>query len=107
MFLSLGPPPPQSVVRGFDKLGHVLAYFTLMMWFGALYRRWARFAYALGLLVLGAMLEWMQGATMLRTPDWADMLANTFGVLAGLALAYTRASRFLLVLERYLYSLVR
>ncbi len=104
VFLSLGPPPTRLVLPGLDKLEHFIAYFVLMMWFGALYQGWKRLVYALGLIAMGTTLEWIQGATALRIPEAMDMLANMLGVLAGFALAHTGASRFLLALERQLQA---
>lgn len=102
VFLSLGPPGPEVPVRHFDKLGHGLAYLTITAWFGALYQGRRRLGYAMGFLVMGTMLEWIQGTTTYRAMDSADMIANALGVACGLALAYGPASRFLRVLDRRL-----
>jgi VanZ family protein len=40
-------------------------------------------------VVLGAALEVLQGMTPTRTPDFADLAADTLGVLVGLALSTT------------------
>ncbi|KFN48154.1 hypothetical protein [Arenimonas metalli] len=89
--LSLLPPielggPPDS-----DKLGHFLAYFTLMAWAVMLFPRWrACLLAAGGLVFLGLGLEFAQATlTTTRQGDGRDMLANALGVLAGLGLALT------------------
>jgi VanZ family protein len=102
VYLSLGPPLPTSPVADVDKLEHLLAYLSLTLWFGALYAGRTRLLYALGFLIMGALLEWMQAATPYRFPDPIDMLANALGVGCGLALAYTRASWFLEFVDRRL-----
>jgi len=70
-----------------DKLGHLLAYFSLMAWWGQLDPRRGRL---LGLfLLLGLLLECLQGLIPERQPSSLDMLANAAG--AGLGWLATRA----------------
>ncbi len=81
-------PQGRAVAGGVnDKLGHVLAYAVLAVWFGGVMRR-ARWALvAAGLLALGAGLELVQALLPGRHPGLDDLLANGFGTAAGLALA--------------------
>jgi len=79
--LSLMPNLPHSGVSGGDKIGHLLAYFTLMFWFGQLYVH--RLPWALGFLALGASLEVLQGLTGYRDMSPADLLANATGIGLG------------------------
>ncbi|MBB5014703.1 VanZ family protein [Rehaibacterium terrae] len=96
--VSLAPPPPvPQAIPGSDKLGHVLAYFLLMAGAVQLFAsRAALLAIAVWLAALGLGLEFAQGAlTASRRFELLDALANTAGVLAGLALAHTPAARWL------------
>lgn len=81
VILSLLPNPPHTGVSGGDKIGHLLAYFGLMFWFGQLYRR--HLPWALGFLALGAVLEVIQGLTGYRETSLADLLANATGIALG------------------------
>lgn len=77
------PPMP----KGADKLEHFLAYFVLAGGAVQLYARRRSWAIAGLLLVLvGIGLEYLQASMKLgRTLDQQDALANTLGVIAGLA----------------------
>jgi VanZ family protein len=83
-YLSLAPAPPQIDLEQGDKLQHLIAYGTLMLWFaqvrtGAAERR----ATALLLLALGIALEVAQGLSGYREMSVADALANAAGVALG------------------------
>ena len=81
VWLSLTPAPPKVDLEHGDKLGHLAAYGSLMLWFALLYRR--RIFYALGFTAMGVGLEYLQGWTGYRSFEVADMVANTFGVALG------------------------
>ena len=84
VWLSLTPSPPRVEVEYSDKLGHLAAYGLLMFWFTRLYvRREARIACAALFVVMGIVLEFLQGYLGYRTYDMLDMAANTVGVLLG------------------------
>lgn len=99
--LSLAPSVPMPDVDGSDKIGHFLAYFALAAAAVQLYARWpALLGAGIGLVLLGIGLEYAQGAlTETRMQDPADALANTLGVIAGLATRLTPARDVLLHLE--------
>lgn len=101
-YLSLMPHPPEPVsFEGADKLEHLLAYAGLMLWFCQVYvTRTARSSVLVGLVALGVCIEWLQGMSGYRYFEYADMLANSGGVLLGWGLAHTRLGRVILVLER-------
>ena len=89
--LSLMPRPPDLGMEEGDKLGHVLAYFTLMFWHAQLHPdRHARIVLAVAFVALGISLELMQGLTGYRSPDAVDALVNTLGVALGWAAAPPR-----------------
>src|SRR5690606_26377475 len=70
-----------------DKLLHAASYFVLMVWFAGLYKRRLYGIIALTLLGLGFGLEVVQGQLGYRQFDVLDMVSNTLGILAGLALS--------------------
>lgn len=71
-----------------DKALHFTAYFGLALMTTIAVRadRRARW-WALALIVLGGVLEILQGMTG-RDADWHDEVANTLGVFAGLCLGW-------------------
>lgn len=87
----LMPPPPLSLPDGGDKVEHFLAYFLLAGSAVQLYRRGRPLLWVgAGLVLMGVGIEFAQGAlTVTRMADPADAVANTIGVLAGLATALT------------------
>lgn len=82
-------PVPQlvSLPSGTDKVEHFLAYAALAAGAVQLYTRWPSLLGAgLALVLMGVGLEHAQGVlTATRMTDRWDALANTFGVIAGLA----------------------
>lgn len=84
VWLSLTPLLLQIDLEQGDKLGHFVAYGTLMFWFCLLYkRRKVRIAYAALWIAMGVGLEFIQGQLGYRTYEVYDMYANTLGVLIG------------------------
>jgi len=79
-YLALTPDPP-SAPRFSDKLGHVLAYASLMGWWLQIDRRPQRLA--LLFVLMGLALEILQSLSGYRTGDIFDMAANTLGVGLG------------------------
>lgn len=100
-YLSLMPHPPEPVhFWNADKLEHALAYCLLMLWFCQVYRqRKARMLLAALLVVMGIVIEYLQGETGYRFFDYADMVSNTTGVLLGWAWARTGLGRIFATLE--------
>ena len=95
--LSRLPPVPE----GGDKVEHFLAYALLSASAMQLFaRRSGCVVVALLLVAMGVALEFAQGAlTTTRMGDPRDALANTVGVLAGLATLLTPMRRLLLALD--------
>ena len=84
IYLSLTPAPPKMDMPAGDKIGHVLAYTALMFWFIQIYyARRSRVLIALGFVLLGISLEFLQGLGGERQFEVADMIANTAGVMIG------------------------
>ena len=97
----LVPPPPLALPPGSDKIEHFLAYFVLAGSAVQVYRRGRPLLVAgAGLVAVGLLVELLQGAlTATRMADPADALANSVGVVTGLALAWTPAANVLLRLR--------
>ncbi len=93
------PPLPDNS----DKVEHLLTYFVLaagaVQLFGG---SRALFVAALGLLTLGIGIEFAQGMTAYRSADPWDALANSIGVLLGLATRLTPWRDLLLRIEKRL-----
>jgi len=99
----LGPPPqiPDMPENG-DKIEHFLTYVMLAMGAVQLFATRRALAWAgLGLVLLGVAIEFAQGAfTVDRSADPFDALANTLGVLTGLASVRLPMREWVLGLDR-------
>ena len=88
IWLSVTPRPIETGIDQGDKLGHLLAYGTLMFWFCVLYRPLrVRTLYAVGFIAMGIALEFVQGWLGYRSFEVADMVADAVGVALGWAAA--------------------
>ena len=86
---------------GSDKVEHFLAYFLLAAGAVQLYQgRRVLWRVAIGLVVLGIVIEFAQGAlTATRSMDPWDAVADAFGVAMGFTIALTPLDDLLLCLE--------
>lgn len=90
IYLSLTPQLPDMAVSANQKIGHILAYGWLMLWFAQIYRSMTtRWVLAAAFCALGIALEYLQGMTDYRGFEYSDMLLNSAGVAIGLVLART------------------
>ena len=95
--LSFLPGSIMPSVPGTDKLHHALAYFALMFCWGQLFiSPRPRLKLAITFVVMGALIECLQGLTTYRSFEWLDMLADAIGV----ALAWTAVTVQLAVQRR-------
>jgi hypothetical protein len=95
----LGVEPPRAHS---DKFGHLLAYATLMFWFGQIYSRArTKLLVAIGLALMGVALEIAQGYTDYRSFEYSDMGANATGVAIGWLIGPPRTANVLLLVERW------
>lgn len=100
VYFSLIPRPPELAIEQGDKIQHFLAYGSLMLWFGQVMTTPpSRRLSGLLLVILGVGLEVAQSFTGYRFYSYADMAANTTGVLIGWALSPPRGPQ---VYERVL-----
>ncbi len=105
IWLSLTPYPIEIPIEHGDKLGHIAAYGTLMVWFAQLdTRHRVRVAYAIGFVMLGVALEFAQRLTDYRTFEVADMGADAVGVLFGWLASPPRGPNVIGFVERLLSS---
>lgn len=82
--LSLLPGRDLPDVPWSDKLSHFVAYGALGGWYALIFRsRGKRIRSVIGLMLLGAGLELVQGWGGYRHAEWADMGANAVGVILG------------------------
>lgn len=97
----IGSLLPGRSLPGSDKLEHFAAYAALSAGAVQLFARRLSWAFICLLLVLmGIGLEYLQASMKLgRMLDRNDALANTFGVLLGLATAFTPLRDALLRLD--------
>jgi hypothetical protein len=73
-----------------DKLLHVIAFSTLMLWWGNVYRAWrSRWAIAAWCLLFGFLIECAQWPISPEDADPFDLLADAVGIALALALLRT------------------
>ena len=93
LYTGLRAKPIAQLFDQEDKLHHLFGFFALAfscrLAFFRVKLRWI----ALGCVLAGVAIEYAQALIPLRTASLYDALANTFGVVLGLALAWycTRA----------------
>lgn len=103
IYLTLMPSPPElmdSISYG-DKIGHLVAYAILMLWFCQLYLGIQhRLLLSLALILMGISLEFLQGLAGVRMYEIADMIANSTGVIIGAILTYAGLGNVLHNIEK-------
>jgi VanZ family protein len=104
VFFSLSPEPPEVIeFEQGDKLGHLFAYFSLMLWFANIYsRKNQQISLSVAFFAMGAILEFLQGLSGYRTFQYSDMVANGVGIFLGGLLAKTWFGSFLVKLDKLL-----
>lgn len=100
-FLTLTPSPPDmGDFPESDKIGHFIAYSAMMLWFGFIYLRGRRYMrLGLAFILMGIVLELIQGVLDYRSFSTLDMGANACGVMIGWLLARTRLADALVYVE--------
>lgn len=106
VYLSLSPHPPQIMSIQFaDKIGHTAAYTALMGWFTQFQiSSRQKIRNALLFILLGVGMEILQGIGGVRYFEYADMLANSCGVLLGWLISSYVVPGWLNVIDRKLYA---
>lgn len=104
IFLSLTASYPDYLVMDDElKLNHVLAYAVLMFYFAQLITS-PRAAWGIAALfvLMGIVLEYLQGQTGYRTFSYYDMAADSAGVSFGFLASKTPLKNSLAYLDRKL-----
>jgi VanZ family protein len=84
VFMSLMPSPPQPMgLLGWDKFQHTAAYGFLAWWFLQAWEGRRALGWCVFLVIVGCLVEVLQGLTPLRQPSLLDVLANSTGVALG------------------------
>ena len=98
--LSLWPGGVPLLVHFWYKAHHVLGYFILALWWLGLYPRSRYPLIGVGCLVLGIVIEGLQGLTATRSAEFDDVLINGASIAAALVVAYLGIGGWALKLER-------
>ena len=85
-----------------DKWAHGLTFAFLAVWFAGQYAKRSYWRIALGLFTFGLFIEGCQRALGYRTADWFDVMANSVGILSGLAVGLLWLGGWSLAVERWL-----
>lgn len=94
-YYSLVPNPPSLDIEQGDKVQHLIAYGSLMLWFAQIrLDRRQRIATAAALAAMGVVIEFLQRWTGWRDFSVFDMMANACGVLVGWLAAPPRLPNF-------------
>jgi VanZ family protein len=105
IYLSLAAPPRDIDLPDVFDIGHIVAYFWLMIWFAQIHRgARRRWAFAAGFGAMGIALEYLQGMTGYRQFDYVDMVRNFIGIAIGLTLAHTSLQNVLYRVERMVFG---
>ncbi|MET0534766.1 MAG: VanZ family protein [Steroidobacter sp.] len=87
--ICLMPVSQLPQVDASDKTEHFLAYLLLSLWFAGIYPKARYWIIAIGLCILGVLIEFAQGTMHLgRHADPMDVVANSTGIVAGLLVCW-------------------
>ncbi len=88
-YLAFHPKPPQAMTTGWDKLNHLLAFASLGFTAALGSAKGARpvAMVFMGLLAFGGFIEIVQTQIPGRSGEWADLLADSFGITIGWAMS--------------------
>jgi VanZ family protein len=104
IFLSLIPNPEEvTPFSASDKVLHIIAYAVAMFWFGLCFRRDRLYVIGIVLVILGILIEIVQGQTGYREMSLYDIYANITGIVIGFLLSFSRLSLTLHYIEKLLF----
>lgn len=100
--LSLIPGPD---IGGGDKLVHFVTYALLSGWF-SLIVKYSRTLWVVlfGLIAFGLLMEYLQGFTSYRRQDIDDAIANSAGVMVGIAIHFSPLRGMLVKFDKFLHA---
>ncbi len=91
-----------------DKFIHFFIYLVMVGWFIQLYRLISQRVIVLGAaIILGIVIEYLQGLTDYRSFDVLDVLANSMGATTAFLLAGTSLARLLSRFDSWLYARIK
>ncbi|MEL4180989.1 VanZ family protein [Roseateles sp. PN1] len=83
-FLALAPVPPKDMDTGWDKANHFLAFGSLAFVGRLAWPRAHLLRLPLGLVAYGGAIELIQYFDPGRSCEWADLFADSLGIVLGL-----------------------
>lgn len=87
-----------------DKWLHAVTFIVLALWFAGLFRTSTYWGIAAGLMLFGGFIEVCQLMLSNRTASWADIGANTVGIIIGLTVATAGLGGWSLRVEDWLLA---
>ena len=100
--LSLIPGPD---IGGGDKLVHFVTYALLSGWFSLIVKNTRTlWAVLFGLIAFGLLMEYLQGFTSYRRQDIDDAIANSAGVMVGIAIHFSPLRGMLVNFDKFLHA---
>lgn len=108
IYLSLAPiSSVMPSAAGTDKVMHIAAYAIMMIWFGLIYKARRRvIVLGIAFIILGIVLEILQGLTGYRSMEVMDMIANNAGVLIGWIAIQSRLGDILTLIEKLIWGII-
>ncbi len=100
--LSLISIPKVVIIKvdNIDKVEHLIAYAVLMFLFSQCYlQAKTRLVYAIAFICMGILLEVLQGLTATRQFEYADMIANSTGVVVGWMLSDSYLQKIVIYID--------
>ena len=96
---------PESEIQfsGADKIIHFSMYFILVGWFSQLYEKnSSRLIILLLAMLLGLLIEILQGLTAYRSFDYLDEVANSIGAICAFLLLKTSLASSLAIIDSWI-----
>lgn len=84
-----------------DKWLHACTFMILSLWFAGQYRPRSYWRIALGLMIFGLFIEFCQRLVSYRMAEWADVGANSIGIVVGLLIALAGVGGWCLRVENW------
>ena len=96
----LWPRPDDALLS--DKWLHFLTFLFLSLWFAGQYARRSYWRLIVGLTAFGVLIELGQSMISYRSAEWTDLIADTSGIVIGLAIAIAGLGGWSLRFEQWL-----
>jgi VanZ family protein len=85
-----------------DKWLHGITFVILAIWFAGQYSRRSYWRIGIGLIFFGMLIEACQRLVTYRSSEWFDIVADTAGIIVGLAVATAGLGGWSLWIEKWL-----